>query len=64
MSNYLFDNAILDRYAKIANRLPVESELEFADRLLLLSGFPEGTAVGECDSFLDRVGVYRREVAS
>lgn len=59
-SHYLFDNAVMDRCAKLATGHEVESEIEFADRLLLLATFPAGGTVGEADSFLDRVAVWRR----
>lgn len=58
---YLFDNAVIDRYARIANGLPVESELEFADRLLWLASFPDRGAQADevlLDSFLDRKRIY------
>lgn len=59
-SHYLFDNAVMDRYARMVTGYEVESELEFAERLSLLSTFPAGATVGEADSFLDRVAVWRR----
>jgi hypothetical protein len=55
--NYLWDNAVIDRYAKIANGLPVESELVFADRLLWLGTVPAGDLHADdvlLDTFLDR----------
>jgi hypothetical protein len=61
---YLFDNAVLDRHAKLANGLPVEGELVFADRLWLLTTVP---AVDEdadevlLDTFLDRKRYYGRD---
>lgn len=58
---YLFDNAVLDRHAKLANGLDVESELEFADRLVWLASFPDrGVQADEVllDSFLDRKRIY------
>lgn len=54
---YLFDNAVLDRHARMANGLEVETELEFADRLLFLAAFPAGGLKLDdklLDSFLDR----------
>lgn len=60
---YLFDNAVLDRHAKLAAGIPVEGELVFADRLWLLASVP---AVDEdaddvlLDTFLDRKRVYSR----
>lgn len=58
--NYLFDNAVLDRYARIANGLEVETELEFADRLWLLGSIPAGDlhADVQLDTFMDRVRVW------
>jgi hypothetical protein len=55
--NYLFDNAVIDRYARMANGLPVEPEVEFADRLLVLASIPPGGIqldVEHLDSFLER----------
>ena len=64
-THYLFDNAVMDRCARLATGHEVESELEFADRLLLLATFPASGTVDEADSFLDRVALWRRaEVAS
>ena len=66
-TNYLFDNAVIDRCAKLANGLPVESELEFADRLLWLAAFPAVDAHADddlLDSFLERKAAYLREVPS
>lgn len=57
MSNYLWDNLVLDRHAKIANGMPVESELEFAFALVMLGKFPDTGLAGDeelLDSFLDR----------
>ncbi|HWD83299.1 MAG TPA: hypothetical protein VG497_30575 [Kribbella sp.] len=57
---YLWDNAVLDRHARIANGMPVDSELEFAEALLLLSKFPDGTVEDDAellDSFIDRRNV-------
>lgn len=54
---YLFDNRVLDRHAKLANGLPVESELEFAEALAFLARFPRGGVEADdelLDSFLDR----------
>lgn len=54
---YLFDNAVLDRHAKLANGLPVESELEFAEALWLLAKFPDAGVAADAellDSFIDR----------
>lgn len=54
---YLFDNAVLDRNARLANGLPVESELVFAERILFLAAFPPGTIEHDdalLDTFLDR----------
>lgn len=58
---YLFDNAVLDRHAKLANGLAVEGEFEFADRLWLLARSPASDVEGDdrlLDSFLDRKHVY------
>lgn len=58
---YLFDNAVLDRHAKLANGLPVEGEFEFADRLWLLARSPASDVDGDdrlLDTFLDRRNVY------
>lgn len=58
---YLFDNAVLDRHAKLANGLPVEAEFEFADRLWLLARSPASDVESDdrlLDSFLDRRNVY------
>lgn len=60
---YLFDNAVLDRHARIANRIPVDGELVFAERLWLLASVP---AVDEdvddelLDTFLDRKRLYTK----
>ena len=54
---YLFDNAILDRNARLANGLPVEPADEFAEALLMLGRFPDGGVDGDdelLDSFMDR----------
>lgn len=54
---YLFDNAILDRNARLANGMPVESAVEFAEALLMLGRFPDGGVEGDdelLDSFMDR----------
>lgn len=54
---YLFDNRVLDRHAKLANGLPVESELEFAEALAFLTRFPDAGVQADdelLDSFLDR----------
>lgn len=54
---YLFDNAVLDRHARLANGMPVESELEFGSRLLFLAAFPAVDARADdelLDSFMDR----------
>ena len=57
--SYLFDNAVIDRHARMSNGFEVEPEAEFAERLHLLSTFPGGT-VEEADTFLDRVHLWRR----
>jgi hypothetical protein len=62
--SYLFDNAVMNRYAMIATGHAVEPEVEFAERLLLLATFPPNGTVDDADSFLDRVAVWRREAAS
>lgn len=59
-TNHLFENAVMDRHARTVTGYEVESELEFAERLNLLATFPAGQTVGEADSFLDRVAVWRR----
>lgn len=54
---YLWDNAVLDRHARIANGLPVETELEFAEALVLMASFPDGGVDADAellDSFMDR----------
>jgi hypothetical protein len=54
---YLFDNAVLDRHARLANGMPVESELEFAEALVLLASYPDVGVQGDdelLDSFMDR----------
>jgi hypothetical protein len=61
-TNYLFDNAVIDRYARIANGLEVEPELEFADRLLWLGAFPAGDLHADdvlLDTFLERKAALR-----
>lgn len=58
---YLFDNAVLDRHARLANGLDVDSELEFAERLHLLSRFPDGGVQADdelLDGFLQRVKIW------
>jgi hypothetical protein len=63
---YLWDNAVLDRHAKLACGLPVDDELEFAERLAFLMRFPNGTVAEEdelLDSFLDRKRAYARTEA-
>lgn len=61
MSHYLFDNAVMDRYARIANGLDVEPGIEFADRLLWLATVPAGkSSTVDLDTFLDRVHLWRR----
>lgn len=60
-SPYLFDNAVLDRHAKIANGLPVDDELVFAGRLWWLVTVPkrdEDYDADLLDSFLARKRVY------
>jgi len=60
-ANYLFDNAVIDRYARMANGLEVEPELVFADRLLLLASVPPvdpPAGVVQLDTFMDRVRVW------
>jgi hypothetical protein len=61
--SYLFDNAILDRNAKLATGHEVDSEADFAERLLLLAKFPPTGTIDEADSFLDRVAAWRRSDA-
>lgn len=54
---YLFDNAVLDRNARLANGLLVEPAVEFAEALLMLGRFPDGGVDGDdelLDSFMDR----------
>lgn len=64
MTNHLFESAVMDRHARTVTGYEVESELEFAQRLELLTAFPAGGSVGEADSFLDRVAMWRRAEVS
>jgi hypothetical protein len=64
---YLFDNAVIDRNARIATGWPVEGEYEFADRLWLLLQAPPGDIDSDdelLDTFLDRKRILSRDAGA